>query len=219
MYSTLCQYCGVGDKGWYRICDKYGILWCENHKGLAERDGRAWLSRNDKVAWGDATKDPLFTETELFDKDVTVRRSSGALETKGWRLCKPSFDEPAFIQRDSTGWWMPALNTDTQIGRGILIEDLKLSLSEDRWGLVDAFILRLNTGFYKAEAAAYMEALESWRKMAAEAENPGATGVGVKAVQSGIKEVYHPSLGFGRIVEVPKQVASVDVKEGDPLSQ
>jgi len=218
LYSPLCQYCGVADKGWFRIYDKYGILWCDLHKSLAERDGRAWLCRNDKVAWKDATADPLFVAGGLLDCDISVRRSSGAIETKGWRLSKPSFDDPAFVNKDEKGWWMYALNTDTQVGRGVRIEDLKLSLSEDKWGLVDAFISRLNNGFYTAEFDAYEQAKMEWQRVAADAENPGASGIGAKLADSGIQAVFHPKLGLGRVVIVPEIKAALDqLKDGDPL--
>jgi hypothetical protein len=216
MCGSLCQYCGVADKGWFRIYDNYGILWCDLHKSLAERDGRAWLCRNYKVTWKNATADPLFVKGELLDRDICVRRSSGAIETKGWRLCEPTFDNPAFVSKDETGWWMCAQNTDTHVGRGVLIEDLKLSLPEDRWGLVDAFTARLNKGFYTAEFNAYAQAKEAWARAAADAENPGASDVGVLSPVSPIREVFHPSLGFGRVLVVPDSAVVAQVKEGDP---
>jgi hypothetical protein len=219
LYKPLCQYCGVADKGWFPIHDKFGILWCDDHKYLADRDGRAWLCRNSKVAWEDATADPLFVTGELLDRDILVRRSSGAIETKGWRLCTPSFDDPAFVNKDEKGWWMYAQNTDTHVGRGVLIEDLKLSLPEGKWDLVDAFVSRLNKGFYKADSDAYALAKMAWQKAAADAENPGASRIGAKQTESGIQEVFHPSLGVGKIVIVPDSSSVQQAKEGDPLPQ
>jgi len=47
----------------------------------------------------------------------------------------------------------------SEITRGLLVEDLKLTVPESKWGLVDAFLARLEAGFYTAELTAFQEAV------------------------------------------------------------
>jgi len=122
------------------------------------------------VKWSDAIDDPLFVETGLLTwgeagpemSDIKVRRSNGAIEGD-WQLHPPtrSWVESNYVCRSKSSgrWSIQAIQKYTEVTRGLLVEDLKLTLPEAKWGLVDAFLARLEAGFYKAEHEAFQEAV------------------------------------------------------------
>lgn len=150
--ETTCQYC-VKDGDFYPIEFTFGIYACADHNLLAERDRKAWMHEAGIVMWSDATKDPMFKELGLIQYPILVRRSSGAIEGD-WMLMKPSLCNMAHLKRSRAcgKWYMMAIQDYTDSERPILVEDLKLSLIDERQhGLVDAFIARLEAGFYKTD--------------------------------------------------------------------
>ena len=57
------------------------------------------------------------------------------------------------------------IKSEDDLQKHIPVRDLKMSLPEDKHGLVDAFEARLIRGFYVPEMQAYEEALESQKEM------------------------------------------------------
>ena len=231
-----CQYCGgpthdEGDNSGYNpIMLHFGVVACVEHKDRAQRDGNAWLHRNNVVDWHDAIQDPVFAM--LLNRDIKVRRTSGAIED-GWRIEPPTYDEPPFFIRSETSgeWSVKAKQADNI--RGLRVRDFKLSLPEEQHGLVDAFIARLNRGFYKADSDAY-EALEAQAAQAAQAaaDEPhpprsltavdaaliayraaeAASAAAKAQVQAGgplICLCVHPELGVGRVFMPPLTAAAM----------
>jgi hypothetical protein len=105
------------------------------------------------VNWRNATNDPLFKKAEkLIHGTINVRRSNGAIESN-WMLVRPSLWKSANVTRSRTcgKWYMTAIQDYTDNEQDIFVEDLKLSVNETDHDLVDAFIARLDAGFYKTE--------------------------------------------------------------------
>lgn len=162
--TANCQYCDRPHTHFEVVTYLFGIHACDDHKPLAQRDAKAWMHKKGLVRWRDAIKDPLFTEAEdLLFSNILVRRTNGTVESN-WTLCKPwvGLGEPVSVKRSerSGKWSMMAIQDDTESLRDILVEDLKLSLMEEEHWLVDAFIERLEAGFYCTEAAAAAEQQE-----------------------------------------------------------
>lgn len=192
---SVCSYC---DK--LNTCVEYadfqlGILSCDDHHHLAKRDVRAYLHRCHKVNYGDAIQDPLFTNTDLLNMDIKVRRSSGIIETN-WKLAKPSYGNRCSVTMDDSGaWYMIASFNNDEIIRGVRITDFKMVLPIDQHGLVDAFLKRLDDNMYKAEHNEYEAAVIA-------GENPDNMG-NINSVP--IVLVNHPVNGLGRILLAPAE--------------
>ena len=73
-----------------------------------------------------------------------------------------------------------------------------MSLPEDKHGLVDAFELRLNTGFYIASMQAYEEALQQQNNV----EEPIITAPEPQ-YEDYIVPAFHSEYGYGRIFNNP----------------
>ena len=162
--TTNCQYCDKPHTHFDAVSYSFGVHACDDHKPLAQRDAKAWMHKKGLVRWRDAIKDPLFTQAEdLLFSNILVRRTNGAIEGD-WTLCKPwvALGEPMAVKRSerSGEWSMTAIQDVTESMRGILVKDLKLSLIEEEHYLVDAFIGRLDAGFYKEDAEADAEQQE-----------------------------------------------------------
>ena len=154
-FFNNCQICGKPDGHFYGIESSFGIHACSDHKTQAISALKNWMHKRGFVRWQDAINDPLFTVAkDLIESYILVRRSNGALEDD-WMLMKPSLFNMASVKRSrSCGkWYMTAIQDYTDSERAILVEDLKLSLPEANHGLVDAFIQRLDSGFYINESA------------------------------------------------------------------
>lgn len=169
-FRPKCQYCDEPDTHFEYLHDNVGLISCDKHRELAERDARAWCAGQGLVRWTCAVNDPLFVEGGLLTwagpkpqmNDIKVRRSSGAVEG-GWELHPPtrSWIESNYVTRSKTTgrWSVQVIQKYSEITRGLLVEDLKLTVPEAKWGLVDAFLARLEAGFYTAEHMAFKEAV------------------------------------------------------------
>ena len=189
MFQPICAYCGK-EESFYAHCEfRLAVLACDNpeHRILAKRDAKSWLHKNGRVRREDYTKDPLFQETELLTTDVHVIRSSGEVEAEGWMIRASRYDDHANIKLCEGAWYVPVIKKD-QIQKSIQVQELKLSLPQDKHALVDAFEAKLTEGFYLAESLAYDEAKD----------NPAHPST--KTVpEDNIQTFFHPVYGVGRV--------------------
>ena len=202
MFTPVCAYCGKSEEH-YANCDvQLAVLACGNpeHQAWADRDAQAWLGRHGYVRPKHYREDPLFKETDLLSREVAVKRSAGPTDFEGWVITKPYYGESAHVYfRDSDAvWTIHVSKPSEELVKRIPVGDLKMSLPEDKHGLVDAFELRLNAGFYKDAMQAYEEALEAQKEM----EDPNA-GALVEKVEDYIIGVVHPTCGKGRVFMTP----------------
>jgi hypothetical protein len=202
MFRPICAYCQKPERH-YALCNvQLAVLACGNpeHQAWADRDAQAWLGRNRHVRPKHYREDPLFKETDLLSRDVAVPRSSGAIDHEGWTIRKPYCDDAALITFYAAKgvWVVPVGNADEVIEKHIPVSDLKLSLPEDKHGLVDAFELRLKAGFYRAAMQAYEVALLQQKEM----EEPTAEAAAPQA-EDNIFPAFHPEYGHGRVFVPP----------------
>ena len=95
-------------------------------------------------------------------------------------------------------WLVPVGNASEDLVKAIPVSDLKLSLPEDKHGLVDAFELRLKAGFYRAAMRGYEEALQQQNEM----EEPTA-GAASPRMEDNIVQRFHPEHGVYRMFVPP----------------
>lgn len=165
-FADECMYCGSpGHTHYNHIQHQLGFITCDAHKDLADRDADAYLALKGRVRFDEATEDQLFVLGTLLTRDIKVRRSSGAIDDN-WRIrepsCEPEEGMTHFVARDpghGIKWYMQAIQPSTGTTRGFCVDDLKLSLPEDQHSLVDAFVARLDAGFYKAQLDAHNAAV------------------------------------------------------------
>jgi hypothetical protein len=196
MFSPVCGYCGKPSD--YTVsCDyKLAILACEDshHKQMAERDAKAWLFYNKKVKYKDYSKDPLFPKTDILDSCIKVKRTSGNIDTD-WTILKPSFMDSSDLEYINGIWTIPVIRVRDNIKKYIPIEDLKLSIPEDKYSLVDALVNKLQEGgFYLQDANAYEDALAQEKEL----ENPSISK-NDPLIANFIDVVVHPVYGIGRV--------------------
>lgn len=212
LFRPICAYCGK-EESFYAYCDfRLAVLACDDpeHQRMAERDAKSWLHKNGLVRHNDYTQEPLFQETELLTMDIHVPRSSGRIDTEGWKIQTPSYVDYAFARLggDEKKWHIPVIKEDL-LQKCIRIQDLKLSLPEDKHALVDAFEAKLVQGFYLAESIAYDEA----KKLQEEQDNPTASST--KPIpEEFIQPLFHPVYGLGRQFVPPLQESVQE--QGDP---
>jgi hypothetical protein len=202
MFRPICAYCGKSEKH-YAHCDiQLAVLACGDpeHQAWADRDAQAWLGRHGYVRPKHYKEDPLFQETDLLSRDVAVKRSSGEIELDGWIIRKPYVDDAALMTfyAAKEQWVVPVGNASEDIIKAIPVSELKMSLPEDKHGLVDAFELRLKTGFYRAAMLAYDEALQQQKEM----EGPTVSALAPR-VEDRIVPMFHPEYGVGRVFIPP----------------
>ena len=206
MFRPICAYCGNPEHH-YAHCDyRLAILACTDpeHKAWANRDAKAWLGRNKRVNHTDYKQDPLFQSTDLLSRCVPVKRSSGEIEIDGWRIFLVSSASSLIRFREDDGLWViPVIKCEDDIQKHIPVRDLKMSLTEDKHGLVDAFEARLIRGFYAPAMQAYEEALESQKEM----EEPSA-GALVPQTEDYIVPALHRDYGVCRVFLPPSPAAS-----------
>lgn len=207
MFRPICAYCGKPEQH-YAHCDfRLAILACKDaeHQAWAERDAKAWLGRNNCVKPKHYKEDPLFQYTDILSIDVMVKRSSGEIEVDGWRILTPCFDESALIRyREDDGLWViPTIKSEEGIQKYIPVRDLKMSLPEDKHGLVDAFEAKLVAGFYLPAMRAYEEALEAQKEM----EEPTAAAL-LPQAEDYIVPALQCDYGAGRVFLPPSPAAS-----------
>ena len=215
MFRPICAYCGKSEKH-YAYCDiQLAVLACGNpeHQAWADRDAQAWLGRHGYVRPKHYREDPLFKETDLLSREVAVKRSSGEIELDGWIIRKPYVDDAALITfyAAKEQWVVPVGNASEDIIKAIPVSELKMSLPEDKYGLVDAFELRLKAGFYRAAMLAYDEALQQQKEM----EEP-SVGALEPLAEDRIVPMFHPEYGVGRVFIPP--VADKPLALQDPTS-
>ena len=140
--------------------------------------------------------------------DVHVIRSSGEVETEGWMIRAPLYNDHASIQFCKDAWYIPVIKKE-QFKKSIKVQELKLSLPEDKHALVDAFEAKLVQGFYLAESLAYDEA----KRLQDEQNNPAPSST--KGVfEDNIQSFFHPVYGIGRQFVPPGQEPAE--AQGDP---
>jgi hypothetical protein len=100
-------------------------------------------------------------------------------------------------------WVVPVGNASEDIMKHIPISDLKLSLPEDKHGLVDAFELRLKAGFYRAAMLGYEEALKQQNDM----DEP-SVGALAPRLEDRIVRMFHPEHGAYRVFMPPSEAPS-----------
>jgi len=188
MFRPLCLYCGKPET-YSATCDyQLGILACEEHKAWADNDSKAWLDRNRRVRAKDYIREPLFQETHILYIDVKVKRTGGTIDLEGWRI---EDGENAYIQHIENIWAIPVRNNKIDRFKYIPLEDLKMSLPEDKHPLVDALDARLETGLYSAERLEYEKLYNASHE--APKEDPN------------IRVVVHKEYGVGRVFDPPEE--------------
>lgn len=210
MFRPICSYCGKNEE-FYANCDyQLSVLACSKaeHQQWADRDAKAWLHRNGSVKPKHYRDDPLFQQTDLLSAEIAVKRSSGEIELDGWIIIKPSFDQPALVRFSEGQWLVPVIKPEEDIQKHIPVEELKMSLTEDKHPLVDAFEARLKAGFYRIEAEAYEEALQQQGEM----DEP-TVGALAPRVEDRIVRMFHPEHGAYRVLMPP----SVEPSASDPV--
>jgi len=140
--------------------------------------------------------------------DVHVIRSSGEVETEGWMIRPHRHHDHAHIQFCEGAWYVPVIKNE-QFQKSIKVQELKLSLPEDKHALVDAFEAKLVQGFYLAESLAYDEA----KKLEEEQDNPVASST-KPMPEEVIQTIFHPIYGIGRKFVPPGQEPAE--AQGDP---
>ena len=209
MFRPICAYCQKPERH-YAFCDvQLAVLACGNpeHQAWADRDAQAWLGRNGRVRPKHYREDPLFKETDLLSRDVAVPRSSGAIDREGWTIRKAYCEDAALITFYAAKgvWVVPVGNADEDIIKAIPVSELKMSLPEDKHGLVDAFELRLKAGFYSEAMQAYELALQQQKEM----EEPTAEAAAPQA-EDNIRTTFHPEYGHGRVFVPPLPPLTTD---------
>jgi hypothetical protein len=208
MYSPRCSYCGADtqDKndGSARAGPRQSVLACTAHADLAKRDARAYMHKNGTMCrWDVIQDDPLFEALGFTGericspgvplKNLTVKRTSGALEPGWWFRNFSSVFEPLDLAKRDGRWHIPAEGPG-EVTKGIRVEEITLSLPEDKHHLVTAFIARLDT-IYKADADAHDAAVAAGAKPETPATHPH------------IHMAYSEAYGrFGRVFEMPAAV-------------
>lgn len=217
LFRPICSYCGKKENFYANCAYQLSVLACSNaeHQQWAERDAKAWLHRNGSVKPKHYRNDPLFKETDLLSAEIAVKRSSGEIELHGWTIIEPSFDQPALVRFSEGRWLIPVIKCEEDIQKHIPVEELKMSLTEDKHPLVDAFEAKLETGFYKEEAEAYEEALQRQMEM----DNPSAYALSPQP-EDYIVNAVHPEYGNYRVFVAPSAPPSAsDPVPPPPLVQ
>ena len=193
-FKPNCSYCGRDNSvSPHNDCDtlvgpRMVVLACADHKDLAKRDGGAWMHKHEIVQLIDVLGDPVFAALKI----LTVKRSSGALEP-GWAISRQtSWADPKALQRDDDGKWRIPAEGPGGVTKSIIVDELTLSLPEDKHDLVAAFVARLDAGIYKADADAHFDALMAGATAAAGVE------------PANIQTVFAPQMGgLGRVCHPP----------------
>jgi len=170
MYAQRCSYCGIStaaekhSEAEYIVGPDLAVLACIDHKALAVRDGRAYMRKQGRVRQRDVLKDPLWAALGSEDgmlwthmvspHNLTVRRTSGALEAGWYFQTMGMAHAPLMLYRGGDGFWRIPAAGPADITKDIRVDELTLSLPAESWPLVTAFITRLN-GLYVEEEAAH----------------------------------------------------------------
>ena len=188
MFRPICAYCGKAES-FFAVCDyQLAILACDDseHRLMAQRDRKSWLHKNGLVFSEDYLQEPLFKETELLTCDVHVSRSNGSIDKEGWKIRDSSRCDPAFLQFNNDKWYIP-VKCGEVLQKSIIIQELKLSLPEDKHALVDNLVKKLEDGFYLAESLAYDEAKRNEQE-----DNKIASSSTESSLEDNISPCIHP---------------------------
>lgn len=191
MFRPLCLYCGKPETYTATCNYQLGILACEEHKAWADNDSKAWLDMNGCVRAEDYTQEPLFQETDILHTDVKVKRKGGTIDEQGWKIEHPRHGNYAYIKNIENIWAIPVTKNDDNLYKYIPLEDLKMSLPEDKHALVDALNAKLSSGLYSAERLEYDKLYSPLHKEPKEEAN--------------IHEVVHSVYGAGRVFTPPEE--------------
>ena len=142
-----CAYCGV--KAWQTKClRKYPqskwrfIFYCDAHSTNAERDIVSILKELGFHRQSDVLKQPVF---EILPVDLVKKSPWGSVGI-GWFLNTSLWgDNINFVHRQADGTWIIAIDNSTPNSETYMpVEDLKMSLAEEDYGLVDDLIAWLS---------------------------------------------------------------------------
>ena len=127
MQPLLCAYCRhFGDKPSV-VSPMFGIISCDDHKPLAQRDCNAWLHKNRRVRFRDALAHPamkLFFDA--LPPTFPTIRSSGARD-EGWFLPKDGSSWDAVLCVNSAGLW--SLPIEKEDGPAVGLKDNRITRS------------------------------------------------------------------------------------------
>jgi hypothetical protein len=193
--ATFCQYCGNPDADEQRVEYLYSIQACNIHMPLAKRDSDAWLHKNSCVRFKDIINEPLFTETNLLEIPIKMRRSNGEIQDD-WILSRPSYDNSCHVKCENGVWYMCAESKARKLSKGLNLLDLKLVLHEEQHKLIDTFLTKLDSQIYKVAYEAFELAVEE----SAHTENPTSESVDTLVPKFTLVNINHPSLGIGRVL-------------------
>lgn len=142
---------------WPQIITSY-IYYCKAHASNAARDYRAYLHTFGSVLESDVLSDPLFAVITDTVPIVVGRANRTYFDNDGWTLnysSTPSANTE-FVQKDpkrSNAYTIGVIKRKANeiLEKNIPVNDLKLSIPHTEHSRVDAFLKRLEEGFYKSE--------------------------------------------------------------------
>lgn len=191
MRQQACDYCRESpEEGgpFIGIQHAFGILCCNQHVPLAQRDCKAWRARNNRVGFWDAMKDPRVNAFFVaLDTRFPVLRSSGDID-HGWKVLLPESCSPHDIGKKRNDEWMftvEACDPSRDLQKAVAFEDylrddLASHFPEGIKELAQAAIDALDAGIYAEE-------LQEWTELS----NDPDSGLLPDVPQ--IKQVLHSS--------------------------
>jgi hypothetical protein len=167
MCTLECAFC-CKESVHYAFCaPQLAVFACKKpeHISFAEKSKNVWLGLRKRVLFEDFCNEELFTNTNILSIDVAVKRSekladgTAKVDLQGWKIIKPLLPHvPVTIgfKAQKNAWVIDVLNSDEDASKSIPLEDLKMSLSEDKHVLVDTFVAKLESGvYYKEDVSAF----------------------------------------------------------------
>jgi hypothetical protein len=166
--TRICGFCDK-DADYFAYCDiNLAVLACTKHIDYAKKSKILWLGQNNRVWFKHIKGEPLFSQTDVLDKDVVVKRSpkmvDGVLisniDVDGWKIRTPFIMDGGaqVVLRIKGEWHINVVNQMLDAEKWIPLQDLKMSLEADKHGFVDELEAKLSANIYKAEMDAFVDA-------------------------------------------------------------
>ena len=174
MRVQVCDYCrgAIEEDGpAVNVRHNFGILCCNEHVPLGQRDCKAWLGINNSVNIWDAKVNPhvgrFLSMLEGYQGGFPVVRTSGVIDN-GWKLMYPSYEHACDIRKTTSNSWrfmVDASLTKRNIVKEVRMEDYLRDDIAARFPdyfkeIVQAAIAALDMGIYKEEVRIWKELSE-----------------------------------------------------------
>ena len=204
MFQRVCGFC-------FRECSHFAycgqqlaVLACSDHVDDAERSKRVWMGMNGEVWYDDIKDEPLFAQTDILTKDVSVKRKemvidehgieTNKIDTVGWTIHKPFLpdgeDKTRVVCRLKDTWAVWVEQKRQLYEKWIPIQDLKMSLAEDAHAWVDELEKKLAHGMYRADLEAFAAAGSTFLR---------------ERLAPGVSLINHKEYGLGRVFEIEEE--------------